>query len=160
MKERWIMKALGDQAVDLGNRPVEEVIKSVLEYASHVPNSEPLSLWIFSVWNVLSPFSVCPAPVHYGSNVSSFIPSSSGKMLFAATMCFPKLCTLVLEVLHMCLTPPKDHEFIKGQRLCLIHMCVFSSALHSILFVEKFSNVCQIKGWEGWMRNIWQHFEK
>ena len=34
MKERWIMKALGDQAVDLGNSAVEEVIKSVLECAS------------------------------------------------------------------------------------------------------------------------------
>ena len=47
MKERWSMKALGDQAVGLGNNSVEGMIKSILDCTSHVPNSEPLQLPFF-----------------------------------------------------------------------------------------------------------------
>ena len=92
-------------------------------------------LWAFAitllfVWNVVSPISDCPSPVCYSSNVSSFIPSSSGKCYWLQ-LCGPQnFSHRYWNFLCMCLALPQDHEFLKGQRLYLIHICVFSSTLH------------------------------
>ena len=80
---------------------------------------------IVSLWNILSPFSVCPSLVHYSSTVSYFIPNSSGITLFTATACPPpKLCTLVLELSVYASDSFKSHEFLKRQRQCFLHKCI------------------------------------
>lgn len=77
MKERWSMKALGDQAVGLGNNSVEGMIKSILDYTSHVPNSEPLQL----------PFSLS----------GTSCPPSLSVLLFVTVQMSPPLSPVPLE---------------------------------------------------------------
>lgn len=77
MKERWSMKALGDQAVGLGNNSLEGMIKSILDYTSHVANSEPLQL----------PFSLS----------GTLCPPSLSVLLFATVQMSPPLSPVPLE---------------------------------------------------------------
>lgn len=91
------MKALGDQAVGLGNNSVEGMIKSILDCTSHVPNSEPLQLPSLCL--------ECRVP-HLCLSFSCLLqfkclllyPQFLWKMLLAAIMWSPKLFTLVLEL--------------------------------------------------------------
>lgn len=77
MKERRSMKALGGQAVGLGNNSVEGMIKSILDCTSHVPNSELLQL----------PFSL--------SGMSC--PPSLSVLLFVTVQMSPRLSPVPLE---------------------------------------------------------------
>lgn len=105
MKERRSMKALGGQAVGLGNNSVEGMIKSILDCTSHVPNSELLQLPFSLSGMSCPPISVCPS-VCYSSNVPSFIPSSSGKCYWQQLCGPPNFSCHYWNFLHMCLTSP------------------------------------------------------
>lgn len=105
MKERWSMKALGDQAVGLGNNSVKGMIKTILDRTSHVPNSGALQLPSLCL-ECRGPPSLSVLLLFVIVQMSPPLSPVPLEMLLAAIMWSPKLFTLVLEFLCMCLTPP------------------------------------------------------